>query len=339
MEQAFSESNDGASQFFRETFLPAVANHLGERRLLLLFDEFDVLSDDQQASPDAASFTLFPYFQELILHEHQLVFIFVVGRRIEELTTSFHSIFKQAKYQRIGLLTPTEARELITQPTAGVLDYADGAIETILTLTARHPYLTQLMCFEVFNHAKAKNSHAVTAEQVQACIDSALESGHGALNWFWDGLPRAERFIMSAIAHVANEDGIASKDDIRQVLERYRIILTGLELKDAPDRLVAWDILKRHGPDDYRFMIELVRIWIRKQHPLDSVRRDVDYISRRAVRLFENAREAHEQGDLAYAREEYRRALQVNPNHSGAQLGLAQVEYENRRLGSGHRGF
>jgi hypothetical protein len=92
MEQAFPESNDGASQFFRETFLPAVANHLGERRLLLL----------------------------------------------EELTTSFHSIFKQAKYQRIGLLTPTEAHELITQPTSGVLDYADGAIEAIVTLTARH---------------------------------------------------------------------------------------------------------------------------------------------------------------------------------------------------------
>ncbi len=328
MAQTFPESNDGASQFFRETFLPTVANHLGERRLLLLFDEFDVLSDDQQASPDAASLTLFPYLQELILHERQLAFIFVVGRRIEELTTSFHSIFKQAKYQRIGLLTPTEARELITQPTSGVLDYADVAIEAILALTARHPYLTQLMCFEVFNHAKVTNARLVTVEQVHACIDSALESGHGALNWFWDGLPRAERFIMAAIAHVANELGVASHDDIRQILERYRIILTGLELKDAPDRLVEWEILERHGPNDYRFMVELVRIWICKQHPLDSVRRDVDYISRRAVRLFENAREAHAQDELAYAREEYRRALQVNPNHSGAQLGLAQVEYE-----------
>ena len=237
MAQTCPESNDEASQFFRETFLPAVANHLGERRLLLLFDEFDVLSDDHQASPDAASFTLFPYFQELILHEHQLVFIFVVGRRIEELTTSFHSIFKQARYQRIGLLTPTEARELITQPTAGVLDYANAAIEAILTLTARHPYFTQLICFEVFNHVKAKNSHTVTAAQVHACIDAALESGHGALNWFWEGLPRAERFIMSAIAHVANEDGVASKDDIRQVLERYRIIPTQLDSKTLP---TAW---------------------------------------------------------------------------------------------------
>ena len=103
---------------------------------------------------------------------------------------------------------------------------------------------------------------------------------------------------MAALAHATEEDGIASQDSIRQVLEQRRIVLTGLEFKDAPDRLVDWDILERlpDSPDGFRFKIELLRLWIRKQHPLDSVRRDVDYISQRAVRLYENGRESQEQG-------------------------------------------
>ncbi len=316
--------------WFRESFLPGLAEPLQGRRLLLLFDEFDVLGDDQQSSEDASSHTLFPFLNELIHHESQLAFLFVVGRRIEELTTRYLSIFKQAMYQRVGLLKAEEARELIALPAQGVLDYSDAALAAILALTAGHPYLTQLIGYEVYNQAKATQTRNITPDFVRSRIDAAMESGHGALNWFWDGLPRAERFIMSALAHVAEEDGIAHQDAIRQILEGRRIVLTGLELKDAPDRLVDWDILERlpDSPDGFRFKIELLRLWIRKQHPLDSVRRDVDYISQRAVRLYENGREAQEQNNLEDARADYRSALKVNPNHSGAQLGLAQVEYE-----------
>lgn len=319
-----------AQAWFRESFLPGLAEAFKGRRLLLLFDEFDVLGDDQQASEDAASHTLFPYLNELILHESQLAFLFVVGRRIEELTTRYQSIFKQAMYQHVGLLKPGEARELITLPTQGVLDYPDNTLAAMLELTAGHPYLTQLLCYEVYNEAKTRQTRHITPDFVRSRIDAAMESGHGALNWFWDGLPRAERFIMSALAHVAAEDGTASQNAIRHILEQRRIVLTGLEFKDAPDRLIDWDILERlpDSADGFRFKIEMLRVWLRKKHPLDSVRRDVDYISQRAVRLYENGREAQEQGLLEDARDDFRSALKVNPNHSGAQLGLAQVEHE-----------
>ena len=318
---------DNAGRFFREEFLPAIYEQLDGRRLLLLFDEFDVLGDEL-ATAQAASETLFPYLQDLIMHERQLAFVFVVGRRIEELATHFQAIFKQAAYRRVGLLQPEDARALIVEPTKGVLTFEEDAIQALLDLTAGHPYFTQLLCSETFNAMKALNQRTVAEGDILELVDRAIESGHGALTWFWDGLPRAERFILSAVAHVTDEAGLASKEAIRQILEKHRIVLTGMELTDAPDRLVEWEMLRREGPDHYRFVVELVRRWIIKAHPLDSARRDVDYISQRALRLYENAREAHTAGDLAYALEEYRRALDANPNHSGAQLGLAQVLFE-----------
>jgi len=319
---------DEAGRFFRNEFLLSVNKKLENKRLLLLFDEFDVLGDEITKT-GAASETLFPYLQDLIMHQRQIIFVFVVGRRIEELTTHFQSIFKQAVYRQIGLLKENNAKNLIAEPVRDFLTYEDSAIEAILNLTCGHPYFTQLICFESFNDAKKKSQRVIGKADVLNLVDQNIESGHGALNWFWDGLPRAERFIMAAVAHVTDKSGLASQEDIRRILEKHKIVLTGLELTDAPDRLVEWDMLRRKpDSDNYYFVIELVRRWILKSHPLESARRDVDLISKRASRLYENARDAHSDGDLEYARAEYQRALDANPNHSGAQLGLAQVLFE-----------
>jgi tetratricopeptide (TPR) repeat protein len=318
---------DDEGSYFGDRFLPLVFERLGESRLVLLVDEFDVLSDEIE-SPRAASKTLFPYLQDLIVTRPQIGFVFVVGRRIEELATHFQAIFKQAVYRRVGHLKPEDSRALIVEPARGMITYSDDAVRQIQNLAAGHPYITQLICFEVFNALRASGQTTVTADVVNNVVNSAIESGHGALNWFWEGLPRAERFILSAVAQVSDESAVGSKEAVRQLLEDHHIRFSGLELNDAPDRLVEWEMLRREGPDAYQFVVEIVRRWVIKEHPLSSARRDIDYVSKRAVRLYENARDAHSEGDLPYARDEYRRTLKANPNHSGAQLGLALVLFE-----------
>jgi len=318
---------DDHGRYFEEQLLPDTFRQLGQGRLVLLIDEFDVLSDEL-ASPRAASETLFPYLQGLIQNQPRIGFVFVVGRRIEELATHFQAIFKQAVYRRVGHLSAEESRSLIVEAAGNQVNYEEPAIRQIQALAAGHPYFTQLICFEAFNAAKLNSKTSISAGVVSEVVSRAIESGHGALNWFWEGLPRAERFILSAVAQVSDDSGVGSKEDIRRLLEEHRILLSGLELKDAPDRLVEWEMLRSEGPDKYRFVVELVRRWVLQEHPVSSARRDIDYVSKRAVRLFDNAREAHTAGDLAYARDEYLRTLAANPNHSGAQLGLAQVLHE-----------
>src|SRR5688572_2584837 len=69
---------DEDGRYFSDYFLPLAFSRLQDRRLVLLFDEFDVLSDEL-ASPRAASETLFPYLQDLIATQRQVGFVFVVG--------------------------------------------------------------------------------------------------------------------------------------------------------------------------------------------------------------------------------------------------------------------
>ena len=81
-------------------------------------------------------------------------------------------------------------------------------------------------------------------------VDAAASDSH-----------EAGRFIMAAVAHVTDESGLATEESIRQRLERHKIVLTGLELRDAPHRLVEWEMLRREGADGYRLAVELVRRW------------------------------------------------------------------------------
>ncbi len=330
---------------FSEIFLPEVYAALGPRRLLILFDEFDVLGDEPSSSDDLAGNQLFDYLQNLIGREPRLACIFVIGRRVDELPIQYRALFKQAVFHRLSVLPRREAIELIARPAAGALQYAPEAIDAILDLTAGHPYLTQLLCYVIFRRLAAAGRVTATAEDVAACLDEALEIGAGGLDWFWEGLPRAERIMLSALAETlrpgllgsdpaaaggsnGNSRPVSSEEELLRTLSRHRVRLLDVELTSARQRLIEWEIVA-HEDDGYRFVIDLVGRWIAREHPLDRAQHDIDVISQRATRYFNNARDAHLAGDLALAIEDYRRALAANPHHFGARLGLAQSLQES----------
>ena len=319
---------EGDGDYFSEHFLPQAYETLQDQHLLLLFDEFDVLSEEISDELMALN-TFFPYLQNRLFDEEKLAYIFVIGRRLEELTPEFLATFKQARTRPISFLSREDARRLIREPMLGWLEYDDDAIEQILSVTACHPYLTQLVCFELVDYLDSPGKTKVTVDDVKAVIDDAIESGGSGLAWLWDGLPIAERFILSAVTSVTDENGIATKENINEALRRHRVQLLGIELTRAPDMLVDWGWLeKTEERDGYKFVVELLRRWISKKHSLENAKRELESISKRAIRDYTYARQAHIDGDLEIAVESYRRALAANPNHAGAQLGLAQALHE-----------
>jgi len=317
--------------FFQDSFLPRAYEALGDQRLLFLIDEFDVLGEES-VRRKAAIDTLFPYLQELILDEDRIAFVFVVGRRIDELPSRIKATFKSAQFKQISVLNRRDAERLIVEPAQGRLSYRREAVERILELTAGHPYFTQLLGYTIFDTLSLDGRTEVTVEDVEAAVEQAMELGMGGLAWFWDEFPPAERFILSAIAHVTDNGEMAHLSRIREVLHEHGVRLQGMELASAPAVLTEWGIIYQPEPECYRFVVEFLRRWIRTRHSLAEAKRELENVSPRATSLYEAARSAHADGDLDTAIEDYRRALAANPNHTRAQLGLAQALYERGNL-------
>jgi len=332
-QKAFSAGED----YFRKSFLPGIYDRLEKRRLILLFDEFDVLSDVESRLSSAAADALFPYLRGLLNTEKKrLSFVFVVGRQLDQLPHWILRIFKDTQYKFVWLLDRRDAEALITNPVKGILTYQPRAIDELLKLTSCHPYFTQLMCYEIFNAKKDTQSASVPVDEVRAVVPVALETGVPAFEWIWEGLDQNSRLLLSAIAEVTAEGRKANPEIIQRTLAKNHVRLSAGEWRDSLKILVEWGILERDEADHVSFVVELARRWVLKSQPLREIKSD---ITRTLLSRVQMAEEAHRRGKYDEAIELYRQVLKRNPNHPGAQLGLATALQDQGRLPEAVKAF
>ncbi len=323
---------------FAQKFLPQVYRILGDKKLVLLIDEFDVLSD---TSIDVDGGGFFQYLSSLIYREEKLFLIPVIGRRLEDLSHLL-GLFKDAPYQEIGLLDEASAKRLITQPAAGILDYTEDAIAAILELSAGHPYFTQVICFVIFIQAQVEENFKVTREDVENIVDRAMENAEAGLVWFRDGLPIPERVVLLAAAEAearAKDKGDTLFDEPSQLLEEYGVVLTE-QLVRAKDTLVEWGIINIEN----KVKVELVLSWLVKSYSLHREIWQLEKIDLIANHLYEAANNfPQEEGISKYKLQLYQQVLETNPNHFNTLFALAD-EYNklfefNKAVGFYNRAF
>jgi tetratricopeptide (TPR) repeat protein len=336
IEIAGPEVFDDDGHYFRQQFLPELYRQLGpERRAVLLFDEFDVLDvAAEERLPDTAAARAFFLYLRQLMEEPQLGFVFVVDRRAEDLSIDVKATFKAARYKRVSVLSPADTQALIRlAEQQGSLQFATGTVERIMVLTAGHPYLTQLFCQILWDHAHADQPEAtptIDPAMVEATVPQVLEAGQHAFEWIWDGLPPAERVIFAAIAEATDEASLIAEDDLIELLQSRGIRILVRELELAPRTLVEWEML-RAVEGGYAFAVELLRRWVAQNKPLPRVKDELDRVVPFAETLYRGGEGWYRQRDLENAVNQLRQALTVNPNHLKARLLLGQVLIEQEQ--------
>jgi len=333
----FNLLQPGATDFmpmgehFRDKFLPVLYQNLGEDiRPVILFDEFDVLdvAAEEQLPPTAAARTFFPYLRHLMETEPRLAFVIVVGRKAEDLSIDVKATFKAARYQRISLLDDDNARQLVgLAERQGSLCFTAPAVDRLLNLTARHPYLTQLMCQLLFDRAYAAfptDTPTVNVTDVDAVIPKGLEVGENVFEWIWDGLPPAERVIFSAIAGATADKALITEDELTTILQHHGIRILIRELELAPKTLIDWEMLRR-AEGGYSSFIELMRRWVAERKPFPKVKDELDHVNPIADQQYQLGHTYYRLGKLAEAITPLQAALQANPNHLKARLLLGDA--------------
>jgi tetratricopeptide (TPR) repeat protein len=310
---------------FRQEWLPAVLDNLPEGcSLVLLFDEFDVLTDPR-AEQAAAAF--FPYLRGLLASDpRRLQFVFVIGRNVDDLDNIALSLFKGTPYRRVSLLDREDTADLVRLSEANdTLRWPDEAVEQVWGLTHGHPFLTQQLCSHVWERAydeEPGETLAVAPEDVDAAIPDALEVSRNTLEWLWDGLPPAERVVASALAEAG--PGPITREALGRLLHESGVRVVIRELQNAPQLLQDWDLIE---PADggYRFRVELLRRWIAEHKPLHRVQEELDHIEPVAENLYQAALGLYQGGQLDQAVALLRQAIALNPNHVRANQLLADL--------------
>jgi tetratricopeptide (TPR) repeat protein len=320
---------------FADRFLLAAQEHIGEKQLVLLLDEFDALGN---YNPDAAATHLFPYLSEIIQKHKFLHIIPVMGRRLDDLPTLL-GLFAKAPTFEIRRLNEKDTRELVQHPTKDVMFYEEGALQAIWEMTAGHPYFTQVLCFALFTQAREDDWWQITREDVHRAVDRALELGEGGLAWFWDGLPIPERVFFAAAAEVVDakllddpSDATIKEGEPLALLEDSGIVLTDC-LHKAQRNLLDWGYLKQIkrveavetvARGTYQVAIELVRRWLIQRHGIKQELWELQALNPEVKSNYETARELRQRGQFYQAIQFYEQVFRVNPNHIGTLFELGE---------------
>ncbi|MCP4518113.1 MAG: ATP-binding protein, partial [Delftia sp.] len=165
-------------------FLDHLEQNLGDKRLLLMLDEFELLQakiEQGKLDPELPG-----YFRSLLQHRQRLTFIFSGAHRLEEMSQDYWSIlFNVALYRRISYLSPAQAARLIREPVAGALDVDELAVEKIIRLSNGHPYFVQLLCWALVRHCNAQKHSYATINDVNDALQDILTTGAAHLAYVW----------------------------------------------------------------------------------------------------------------------------------------------------------
>jgi hypothetical protein len=260
-------------QSFSSEFIPRVCECIGDRKIVFIWDEFDVFTTRNN---DQETQEFCQYILNLLNQNNNLFLITVLGTHIK-LSTSL-SFLQQESYTEICLLDAENTKSLITKTAQGILTYQPETINAIFNLSAGSPYFTQVICSTIYNEVSSNrygenpndDLPTITPQNVTSVIDRAMTTAQGGLDGLWKGFNWQQKIIMAAAAE-AQEIAMTNN---QSVIETPLTLLTNQysreitqDLTDAYKQLCEYGFL--HKTEQYvKIKIEFVRLWLVKEHSL-----------------------------------------------------------------------
>ena len=274
----FQASPAGA---FERSFLEQVRRQIGNRHLLIMFDEFEEMETAvRRGSLDPS---IFGFLRHLVQHQPDLSVIFCGTHRLEQLAADYWSVlFNISLYQHIAFLERDEALRLIEQPVAAYgMRYDDLALDKIWRVTAGHPYFLQLLCHSLVNHHNKTGRSYVTIADVNTALDDILASGEAHFVYLWAESTSEERLILTALSRMIPLTGQASVAQIAAFFEERSLNLERQSIQSALHHLMLRDILQStlqggsailaDQAEAYRWKLGLLGLWVERYKSLNRV--------------------------------------------------------------------
>jgi len=203
------------------------------------------------------------------------------SRRLKRLREEYWSaLYGLGTSIPVTVLDTESARSVVTQPVQDKLTFSNEAIERVIEVTARHPYLMQCLCNRVFDYAVQTKSRSITLGIVNDAAHGLVrDNEHFASLWDYAGLGpetgRQRRQLILLLCALSFKQGThISFGTLHEQLAQ-----AGVDVDDgALDADLAYlreleliDFVGEIGAGQYHLAIPLMADWIEQQRDSDVV--------------------------------------------------------------------
>ncbi len=261
-----------------ESYVGRLARSLGDRKLVLAFDEYELIETGIDSS--AISTQVLHTLANLI--EHRKVFVVFTGsEKLEERSKNYWDMFlSKALHRRISFLSRDDTLRLIREPVAGSVEYADGVPERIYDLTAGQPFYTQVICQSLVDHLNDERKRRVELEDVDLAVDEVIRNPLPQMIFHWNALADLQKLALAIMGELTRTErrGISPEQMLAFVREErlgYRIDPNALN--KALDKLFHGDLVHKASTSDlFEFKMDLWRLWAMRMHSVWQVVGEID---------------------------------------------------------------
>lgn len=261
-------------------FLEGLAERLGQRKLVLLVDEYELIEEHIHHGTLSGDVTL--VLSAMLDSTLPLSFLFTGSRRVQERDPAVWSrLMGKAIHRRVSFLALGDAERLIREPVRGRMEYTDDAVRAILRLTAGHPFYTQVICQALVDRMNEKRTTSVEADDVDEVAEALADSPLPQTVYWWKSLPLLARVVGSLLAAAADGPSryvpaAAIETNLEAHRREYGFEVRRASVRGMLERMVEQEDLEAGDPrDTYRFRMDLIRRWLRVEHPVWEVIRDL----------------------------------------------------------------
>jgi len=258
-----------------EKFIDKVLELTGDGKVLLMIDEYELIED--KVMEGKISKDIFLFLSGIVEHKDGLFLIFAGNHRLKDRDKKYwEPLLQRCDYRNISYLTANDTRRLIQEPVHGKVFYLGSAIRSIMRLTAGQPFYTQLICRNIVEMLNAEKRNYFYEEDISSVVREIIDNPPPQMIYFWAGLGNREKITLSAIAENSkNANQYTGLDDLAGAMKKFSIHLSMDDLKKVGEKMLQREILEQNSEESFRFRMDLFRLWIREEHNLYKVSREI----------------------------------------------------------------
>jgi ligand-binding sensor domain-containing protein len=258
-------------------FLDDVLKGLGDRTLLILVDEYELMEskvDDGKLSQE-----LFTFLAGLMDNKERLALIFTGSRRLEERDKKYwRELLRRSLFRKVGFLSEKDTVRLVVEPVTGQVVYGKGVAELIYRLTAGQAFYTQVICQNTVDYLNETRRNWVVVADLKHIIDDILDNPLPQMIYAWDGLSDDEKIALSLLAEALPDGSLfATAAQLRASvdLNDYPVHLSENTIRLTLEEMFRREMLDKDAIDGFKLKMDLFRLWVRRSHSIWQVVNEV----------------------------------------------------------------
>lgn len=251
---------------FKNEFYAKFKQRLKGKKILLMIDEYQRI--DQLITEGYYDDSVVDFLNALV-QDGEIKIILAGFLQPDELRNDkWMSLMKFFTTKNISFLRREDVVKLICEPVKGLMEYGEGGIEKIISLSKCHPYFVQLICHTMVEHHNRDMISLIGYNDVDSHLFNYFEKGYNVfVDIILNQTQETERKILFYISKSMEKMREISvhRSEIEHNLLKYEKDISRIEAEKALSHLERKEIIKKSDdhPDYYEFAIGLYRHWVK----------------------------------------------------------------------------